>query len=162
MGTHRSISQLRKLNLREVQLLAQGHTVGSSAAIVVKPRPCGYRAQSGHITSMCMFTSCLSPKWLNGKKIHLQCRRHKRCRFGPRVRKIPWRRKWQHIPVFLAEKSHGQRSLVGHGPWGHKELDTAEWLSTHYSLILAGHWCRRADYLVRDIGVHFLCHQFAM
>ena len=33
--------------------------------------------------------------------------------FGPWVRKIPWRRKWQPIPVFLSRKSHGQRSLVG-------------------------------------------------
>ena len=28
--------------------------------------------------------------------------------------------------VFLAGKSHGQRSLVGHSPWGGKELDTTE------------------------------------
>ena len=26
------------------------------------------------------------------------------------------------------EKSHGQRSLVGYSPWGHKESDTTEWL----------------------------------
>ena len=25
---------------------------------------------------------------------------------------------------------HGQRSLVGYSPWGHKELDMTEWLST--------------------------------
>ena len=29
-------------------------------------------------------------------------------------------------PVLLPRKSHGQRSLVGYGPWGCKELDTAE------------------------------------
>ena len=28
-------------------------------------------------------------------------------------------------------KSHGQRSLVSYSPWGHKELDMAERLSTH-------------------------------
>ena len=28
-------------------------------------------------------------------------------------------------------ESHGQRSLVGYSPWGHKELDTTEQLSTH-------------------------------
>ena len=38
----------------------------------------------------------------------------------------PWRRKWQPTPVFLSGKSHGQRSLVGYSPWGHKELDTAK------------------------------------
>ena len=26
----------------------------------------------------------------------------------------------------LAGKPHGQRSLVGYSPWGHKELDTLE------------------------------------
>ena len=38
----------------------------------------------------------------------------------------PWRKKWQPPPVFLPGKSHGQRSLVGSGPWGHKESDTTE------------------------------------
>ena len=30
---------------------------------------------------------------------------------------FPWRRKWQPTPVFSPEKPHGQRSLVGYGPW---------------------------------------------
>ena len=30
--------------------------------------------------------------------------------------KVPLRRKWQPTPVFLPEKSHGQRSLVGYSP----------------------------------------------
>ena len=29
-------------------------------------------------------------------------------------------------PVFLPKKSHGQRSLAGYSPKGHKELDTTE------------------------------------
>ena len=37
---------------------------------------------------------------------------------------------WKPTPVFLPEKSHGQRSLAGYSPRGHKESDTAEWLST--------------------------------
>ena len=40
--------------------------------------------------------------------------------------KIPWRRKWQLIPVLLPRKSHGWRSLVDYSPWGSKELDTTE------------------------------------
>ena len=44
----------------------------------------------------------------------------------PRSQKIPWRRAQQPTPVFLPGESHGQRSLVGYGPWGHKELDTTE------------------------------------
>ena len=30
------------------------------------------------------------------------------------------------MPVFLPGKPHGQRSLVGYSPWGHKESDTTE------------------------------------
>ena len=43
----------------------------------------------------------------------------------PWVRKIFWRRAWQPTPVFLPGKSHGQRSLTGYSPWGHKESDMA-------------------------------------
>ena len=43
-------------------------------------------------------------------------------RFSPRVRKIPWIRKWQPTTVFLYGKSHGQRSLAGHSPWGCKRV----------------------------------------
>ena len=37
--------------------------------------------------------------------------------FGPWVRKILWRRKWQPTPVLLPGKSHGWKSLVGCSPW---------------------------------------------
>ena len=37
--------------------------------------------------------------------------------------------KWQPTPVFLPGKPHGQRSLVGYSPWGHKESDKTEQLS---------------------------------
>ena len=40
----------------------------------------------------------------------------------PWVRKIPWRRKWSPTPVFLPGESHGQRSLVGNSPPGHKRV----------------------------------------
>ena len=30
--------------------------------------------------------------------------------FNPRVRKIPWRRKWQPTPAFLPGKSHRQEA----------------------------------------------------
>ena len=29
----------------------------------------------------------------------------------------------------MPEEFHGQRSLLGYGPWGHKELDTTEQLT---------------------------------
>ena len=72
------------------------------------------------------------PMWLSGKESICQGRRCWRHRFNPSVGKISlWRRKRQSTPVFLPEKSHGQRSLVGYSPWCHKELDTTEWLNTH-------------------------------
>ena len=43
------------------------------------------------------------------KNAPAQCRRS---RFVPWVRKISWRKKWQHT-LFLPGKFHGQRSLVG-------------------------------------------------
>ena len=49
--------------------------------------------------------------------------------FNTRVRKIPCRREWQATPVFSPGEFHGQRSLAGYSPWGHKESDTTEWLS---------------------------------
>ena len=51
--------------------------------------------------------------------------------FDSWVRKIPQGEKWQPTPVLLAGKSHGQRSLVGYIPWGHKESDTTEPACTH-------------------------------
>ena len=37
------------------------------------------------------------------------------------------------MPVFWPEKSHGQSSLMGYRPRGHKELGTTEQLSTQHS-----------------------------
>ena len=49
------------------------------------------------------------------------------------ARRIPWT-VWQSTPVFVPGKSHGQRSLMGSSPRGHKESDTAERLSTRAHL----------------------------
>ena len=54
-------------------------------------------------------------------------------RSNPWVRKIPWRRKWQPIPIFLPWKFHGQRRLVGCGPWGRKESTPLSfWILTEH------------------------------
>ena len=60
-----------------------------------------------------------SPWWLRQQRICLQCRRPE---FNPWIGKIPWRREWLPIPVFLPGEFfpgefHGQRSLVGYSPW---------------------------------------------
>ena len=47
-----------------------------------------------------------------------------------RVRSLGWEvpleKEWQSTPVFLPGEFHGQRSLVGYSPWGHKDSDTTE------------------------------------
>ena len=66
----------------------------------------------------------------------LQCRRRKKLELDPWTRKIPWRRKWQPIPVFSPGKFHVQRSLAGYSSWGCRESDTTEWLNVGTMLIL--------------------------
>ena len=66
------------------------------------------------------------PGGLVGKKS--ACRRSW---LNPWVRKIPWRKAWQPILVFLPVKSHGQRRLAVCSPWGRKDLDITEAIEQH-------------------------------
>ena len=77
-----------------------------------------------------MFTWLPRLPWgLRRESVCLQCRRPG---FNPWVGKIPSRRKWHPTPVLLPGKSHGQRSLGGYSPQGHKELDTTDRLHFHF------------------------------
>ena len=66
------------------------------------------------------------PGGTTGKEPACQCRRCRRHGFNPLVRKIPWRKTWQPMPVFLSGGFLGQRSLVGYRPCGLKKLDMTE------------------------------------
>ena len=78
----------------------------------------------------CLLTSAAQvlrfPGGTSGKEPDCLCSRQKRQGFSPWVRKIPWRRAWQTTPGFLPGESHGQWSLVGYSPWGHRESDMTE------------------------------------
>ena len=63
-------------------------------------------------------------------KNYLQC---KRTRLDPWIGKIPQRREWLSTLVFLPGEFHGQRSLAGYSPWGHKESDMTERLILHFT-----------------------------
>ena len=68
----------------------------------------------------CPFTCVGSPRGLDAKE--------SACNAGdlgsiPGSGRSPGKRKWQPTPVFLLGKSHGQKSLVGYSPWGHKESE---------------------------------------
>ena len=77
------------------------------------------------------YCCCGLPWWLRWWRICLQCRRPW---FSPWVGEIAWKRKWQLTPVFVLGEFHGQRSLEGYSPWGHKESDTTEQL-THNTAV---------------------------
>ena len=63
--------------------------------------------------------------------IHLPVQEMQETQVQSWVRNIPWSRNWQHMAEFLPGKSYGQRNLAGCSPWGHKESDMTEQLSTH-------------------------------
>ena len=70
------------------------------------------------------------PWWLRLFRICQQCGRPG---FDLWVGKIPWRREWLPTPVSLPGEFYGQRGLAGYSPWGHKESNTTEWLSLHFT-----------------------------
>ena len=89
------------------------------------------------------------PSSCSSKESTCQCRRHKRCGFNAWVWKIPWNRKWQLTTVFLSGKSNGQRSLACYSPWGLKESDRTEQLSTHTHHKTAP----RRDYFAKEVSL---------
>ena len=82
------------------------------------------------------FTTVSFPGGASGKELGCQCRLEGRdvLFILTWVGKIPWRRAWQPTPVLLPGESHGQRSLVGYSPWGHKESDMTEATLHTYTL----------------------------
>ena len=52
---------------------------------------------------MCVYIPTGLRRWLSGIESTCQYRKCRRHGFNSRVRKIPWRRKWQPTPVFLPE-----------------------------------------------------------
>ena len=101
------------------------------------PRQSSPSGRSRHLSCYSELGTCLAQK-AGEKRNALYCLRPTQSRtplqcrtpgFGSRVGKIPWRREWQPTPGFLPGELHEQSSLAGYSPWGHKDLDTAEWLN---------------------------------
>ena len=137
--THQSIKTGRFL--RDIATSGPGHAGHSSHSPLCTASWVHNHAIPGTEVPKCyslwsLFSPVVSCIWgfpcsASGKELACQCRRHKRHRFDPWVRKIPWIRAWQPTPVFLPGESHGQRSLACYSPWGCKESDTTERLSMH-------------------------------
>ena len=65
------------------------------------------------------------PRGTCGKEPACQCRRYKRLRFDPWIRKNPWRSKWQPTLIFLPGKS------MDRGTWRavvHRVAESQAWL----------------------------------
>ena len=58
----------------------------------------------------------------------------RRPEFDPWVGRIHWRREWLHALVLLPGEFHGQRSLMGYSPWGHKKSAMVERLTLAYGI----------------------------
>ena len=56
------------------------------------------------------------------------------------VGKIPWRRAWQPIPIFLLGKRPWTEEPDGYSPWGLKESAMTEQLSMHMWTLSCGMW----------------------
>ena len=54
----------------------------------------------------------------------------------PGSERFPGERNGYPLQYSCLENPRGQRSLVGYSPWGHKESDTTECLSTAHNRIL--------------------------
>ena len=88
------------------------------------------------------------PWQLSGKESTCQC---SRCWLNLWVRKVPWRKKWQPTPVFLYEKSHGWKCLVGYSAQGCKRvrynLTTKQLATKQTTDIIQQFICRYVKYI---------------
>ena len=95
---------------------------------------------------------------------------HRRYSFNPWVRKIPSSRKWHPTPVFLPGKFHGQRSLMGYSPWGHKIRH--DWTTEHiccvlkeYSIIVLNNASLASiilEFVIGELRVQFLSPSYLL
>ena len=68
-----------------------------------------------------MNTPLETVRWLSSKDTRCQTQE---TQVGPLGREDPLEKEMATHSVFLPEKSHRQRSLVGYSPWGRKESRT--------------------------------------
>ena len=95
------------------------------------------------------------PWWLRWYRICLWCQRPG---FDPLVGKILWRRKQQPIPVFLPGKFHGQRSLEGYSPKGHKESDMQRLEHTHIHILNIQILCLYFKDIFQNVQIFFFSY----
>ena len=98
-------------------------------------------------------------KSTSDKETTCQWRRHKRLRFDPWVRKIPWMRAWQPTSVFLPGGSHRQRSLAGYSKHSHEQLDATEATYTHSTVELIKIHTHAQGFSCSSVGKESACSE---
>ena len=73
----------------------------------------------------------------------------------PGSRRSPGRGNGNPFTVFLLGKSHGQRSLMGYSPWGHKESDTTEHTYIEDIIYMSYLICFYQDFFIHPPESHF-------
>ena len=91
-----------------------------------------FRLVTYNIIHMKVRTALGFPDGTSGKELACQRMRHRRLEFDPWVRKIPWGRAWQPIPILLPGEFHGQRSLACYSPRVTQNWTWLKWLSMHH------------------------------
>ena len=91
-----------------------------------KPPPAHDPCERGQVNQQ-----CLVRRPVNQRLSSWESRGHSKSHW---VRREFRRRRWHPTPELLPGKSHGQKSLVGCGPWGREESDMTEQLPFHFSL----------------------------
>ena len=92
----------------------------------------GHAGKTNHVTTIRGFEpqDISSILWkVRGLEIEFNCMVSDSTNLG--LGRLPWKSAWLLTPVFLPGVSHGQRSLAGYKPWGHKGSDTTERRTAH-------------------------------
>ena len=103
---------------------------GTDALALSEPVSWPGETSEGDVLRISLVKSNGLLRCLSGKESTCQGGRCRRCGFSPWVGEIPWRKEWLPTPGFLPGESHGQRSLAGCSPGGHKESDMTERLKS--------------------------------
>ena len=99
---------------KEKSLASQGKGWLARGSVMPQdPVLCLCTGCSWHYSSILQLAECVP-----GGSVIKNLPANARDRVRSLVGKIPWRREWQPIPIFLPGEFHGQRILVGCRPWG--------------------------------------------
>ena len=102
------------------------------------------------------------PRWYSGKDSTCQCRRLRDVGLIPGSGGSPRRRKWQPTPVFFPGKFHGQRSLEGYSPKGHKESDMQRIENTHIHILNIQILCLYFKDIFQNVQIFFFSYIIAL